>query len=192
MKKVVLLIAGVALFASNVDEINKKLDLLLQKINQLEKKVDKKDAEIEKLKTQLKLQKQEMKKETQNVKTDIQKQMALKSCKRLKVVDFKYKYHDEVIPYYDVSLTLKNTYPKKVTYISGNLYVEDKDGVTIFQDFFKRKVDLPVGGEVTFSHTHQLNSEIEKYLKDENPQNLKIYFTPIQVEFADGTLTQCN
>jgi len=110
MKRLLFLAVGATiLFASN-DDINKKLDLLLQKIEQLEKKIDSKDEEIKKLKKEIKQNKQEVEKQ---VKT----QLAIKSCKKIKVVNLKYEYHDEVIPYYDIEVTLKNEYPKKVVYL---------------------------------------------------------------------------
>jgi len=194
MKKLIILGVSAAslLFAASNDDINKKLDLLLQKIEQLEKKVDKKDSEINQLKQQLNKQQQEIKKQNVEVQKKVKEQLAIKSCKKLKVVDLKYKYHDEVIPYYDITVTLKNTYPKKIVHFSGNLFVEDKDGVKILQDFFKRDVELPVNGEITLHHIHQLNSDLEEYLKDENPENLKIYFEVIEAEFADGTNIECG
>jgi len=193
MKKLALLsAAAIMLFAASNDDINKKLDLLLQKIEQLEKKVDKKDTEINQLKQQLNKQQQEIKKQNVEVQKKVKEQLAVKSCKKIKVVDLKYKYHDEVIPYYDITVTLKNTYPKKIVHFSGNLFVEDKDGVKILQDFFKRDVDFPVNGEITLHHTHQLNSDLEKYLATENPKNLKIYFEVIEAEFADGTSVKCG
>lgn len=193
MKK--LAIAGlsvVCLLASSSEDINKKLDLLLQKIEQLERKVDKKDTEIETLKKELKNQKKEIQKREEETKKEFKTQLAIKSCKKIKVVNFQYKFHDDVIPYYDLSITLKNEYPKKIVYLSGNLYVEDQDKVKIFKDFIKRDVNLPVNGEISFKKVHQLNSELEKYLSTENPQNLKIYFEVIKAEFADGTNVECG
>lgn len=185
MKRLLFLAVGATiLFASN-DDVNKKLDLLLQKIEQLEKKIDSKDEEIKKLKKEIKQNQQEVEKQ---VKT----QLATKSCKKIKVVNLKYKYYDEVIPYYDIEVTLKNEYPKKIVYLSGNLYVEDKDKVKILQDYIKRDIDLPVNGEITIKKIHTLNSELEKYLKDEDPKNLKIYFEVIKAEFADGTNIECG
>jgi len=194
MKKLIILGVSAAslLFAASNDDINKKLDLLLQKIEQLEKKVDKKDSEINQLKQQLNKQQQEIKKENKEVQKKVKEQLAVKSCKKIKVVSMQYKYHDEVIPYYDITVTLKNEYPKKITYLSGNIYVEDKDKVKIFKDFIKRDVDLPVKGEITIKKTHQLNSDLEEYLKDEKPENLKIYFEVIRAEFADGTNIECG
>ena len=194
MKKLLILsvVSSALLFATNNDELNKKLDLLLQKIEQLEKKVDKKDTEIEKLKKELNKQQAEIKKNNEKVKKEFQEKLAIKSCKKIKVVNLTYNYHDEVIPYYDLTMTLKNKYPKKIVYLSGNLFVEDKDGVKILHDFIKRKVDLPVGGEITIKKTHQLNSDLEETLKNENPENLKIYFEVITAKFADGSKVECG
>ncbi|AZV46077.1 hypothetical protein C3L23_01955 [Nautilia sp. PV-1] len=193
MKKLLLIgLSAAVLFAASNEDINKKLDLLLQKIEQLEKKVDKKDAEINQLKQEIQTQQKEIKKSNEEVKKEVKTQLATKSCKKIKVVNLKYKYHDEVLPYYDLTVTLKNTYPKKIVYLSGNLFVEDKDGVKILQDYIKRKVDLPVGAEITIHKTHQLNSDLEKYLATENPKNLKIYFEVIKAKFADGTNVECG
>ena len=193
MKKIVVgMLAGCFLFAASSDEINKKLDLLLQKIEQLEKKVDKKDAEIETLKKELQNQKKEITQKNIAVEKEVKKQLAVKSCKKIKVVSLKYKFHDEVIPYYDLTMTLKNTYPKAVVKLTGNLFVEDKDGVKILQDYIDRKVNMPVNGEITIKKSHTLNSDLERYLATENPQNLKMYFEVIKAEFADGTNVECG
>jgi vacuolar-type H+-ATPase subunit I/STV1 len=193
MKKLLFIALSIVfLFASSNDEINKKLDLLLQKINQLEKKVDSKDAEIDKLKKEINSQQKEIKTNNEKVQKEVKSQMAVKSCKKIKVVSFKYKYYDEVIPYYDLTFTLKNTYPKKIVYLSGNLFAEDKDRVKILQDYIKRDIEIPAGGEVTIHKTHQLNSDIEKYLATEKPENLKIYFEVIKAEFTDGTNVECG
>jgi uncharacterized protein YggL (DUF469 family) len=193
MKKLLLIgLSAAVLFAATNEDIDKKLDLLIQKVEQLEKKVDQKDNEIETLKKEIQNQQREIKKSSEEVKKEVKTQLAVKSCKKIKVVNLKYKYHDEVIPYYDLTITLKNTYPKKIVYLTGNLFVEDKDGVKILQDYIQRKVDLPVGGEITIHKTHQLNSDLEKYLATENPKDLKIYFEVIKAEFADGTSLECG
>jgi len=193
MKKFLLIaLSSAMLFATSNDEINKKLDLLLQKINQLEKKVDQKDNEINQLKLQIKKQQEAIQEENKKTQEELKKQIAIRSCKKIKVLNFSDKYHDEVIPYYDLTFTIKNTYPKKIVYLVGNLFVEDKDGVKVLQDYVKRKVDLPVNGTLTIKKTHQLNSDMEKYLKDENLENDKIYFEVIKAEFADGTNVECG
>ena len=193
MKKLIIgMLAGSLLFASSNDDINKKLDLLLQKIEQLEKKVDKKDSEIEQLKKELNQQQKEIKKQNEEVEKKVQDQIAVKSCDKIKVVGFKYKYHDDVIPYYDITVTLKNTYPKKIVFFSGDLFAEDKDGVKLLQDYYKRNITIPVGGEVTLHHIHTLNSDFEKYLKDEKPSDLRVYFKVIDARFADGTKLECG
>jgi low affinity Fe/Cu permease len=188
MKKLILsaLIVS-AVFATSNDDINKKLDLLLQKIEQLEKKVEKKDSEIEKLKKELKKQQQEIKKQEQTT----QKKFAVKSCNKLKVVSFNYEYHNDVIPYYDLTIKMKNEYPFTVTFIRGSLYAEDKDKVKILQDYIERNVNIKPNETITIKKKHILTGELEKYLKDEKPENLKVYFKPTRVEFKDGEKVEC-
>jgi len=180
MKKLILsaLITS-AIFASN-DDINKKLDLLLQKIEQLEKKVEKKDSEIEKLKKELKKQQK-----------TTQKKFAIKSCNKLKVVSFNYEYHNDVIPYYDLTIKMKNEYPLTVTFIRGSLYAEDKDKVKILQDYIERDVNIKPNETITIKKKHILTGELEQYLKDEKPEDLKVYFKPTRVEFKDGEKVEC-
>ncbi len=191
MKKFLsICLAGAFLFAANAnnDDINKKLDLLLQKIEQLEKKVDKKDQEIETLKKEIQQQQQEIKTQQQETK----KQFAIKSCNKLKVISLRYKYHGEVIPYYDLDIKIKNTYPAEVTYIQGSLYAEDKDRVKILQDYIDRSVDMKPGEVIEIKKKHIISDEMEKYLKDEKPEDLKIYFEPSRVEFKNGQRLECN
>jgi len=59
-------------------------------------------------------QKKEIKKREEETKKEFKTQLAIKSCKKIKVVNLKYKFHNEVIPYYDLTITLKNEYPKKL------------------------------------------------------------------------------
>ena len=188
MKKLILsaLIAS-ALFATSNDDINKKLDLLLQKIEQLEKKVEKKDSEIEKLKKELNQQQQEIKKQEQTT----QKKFAIKSCNKLKVVSFNYEYHNDVIPYYDLTIKMKNEYPLTVTFIRGSLYAEDKDKVKILQDYIERDVNIKPNETITIKKKHILTGELEQYLKDEKPEDLKVYFKPTRVEFKDREKVEC-
>ena len=190
MRKIFLIIGLISyLFAaSSNDDINKKLDLLLQKINELEKKIDKKDEEINKLKKEIKQQKVEIKKQEEKT----QKQFAIKSCDKLKVINFKYKYHPEVIDYYDLEITIKNTYPEEVTFIRGSLYAEDKDRVKILQDYISRSVDIKPGEIIVIKKKHIVGSELERYLKDEKPNEIKVYFEPSRVEFKNGQKLECN
>ena len=188
MKKILLSALAVALvFGASNDDINKKLDLLLQKIEQLEKKVEKKDSEIEKLKKELQKQQKEIKKQENETK----KQFAIKSCNKLEVVDLKYKYNEDVIPYYDLTVKIKNNYPATVTFMRGTLYAEDKDRVKILKDFIQRDVDLKPNKTITVKKKHILTNDLEKYLKDENPKNLKLYFKPTRVEFENGQKVEC-
>ncbi|NPA12172.1 MAG: hypothetical protein GXO62_08010 [Epsilonproteobacteria bacterium] len=187
MKKLAALLIGSLLFASSAD-IDKKLDLLLQKLDSLEKKLNQKDEEIEKLKSELQKQQKEIKKQ----ETITKKEFALKDCNKIRVVSLSYEYHDEVIPYYNLHIVLKNEYPYDIKYIKGSLFAEDKDRVKILQDYIDRNIDLPKGKEVAIDKRHLLNSELEKYLKDEKPENLKIYFQPTRVEFKNGKILKCS
>ena len=187
MKKILITsLMGISfLFASNNEDINKKLDLLINKINQLEKKVDEKDKKIEELQKEIKTQKKEINKEVKN-------ELALKSCDKIKVSNLKYEYNGDVIPYYNLTFTLKNEYPKGIVYLVGNLFAEDKDGTIILKDYIKRKINLPVNGKVTIHKSHTLNNDLEKYLKDENPKDLHIYFKVIKAKFKDGESMECE
>ena len=189
MKKLLLiLILGIFAFASTNEDINKKLDLLLQKINELEKKVDSKDKQIEELKKELKKEQIEIKKQQINTK----KQFAIKSCNKIKVVSLKYTYHNDVIEYYDLTIELKNTYPEDIKYIQGSLFAEDKDRVKLLQDYIDRKVNFPKNKIIIIKKRHILDNELEKYLKDEKPTNLRIYFEPTRIEFKNGQVLECN
>ena len=187
MKKLVALALGVMLFAGSSD-IDKKLDLLLQKLDSLEKKLDEKDKEIETLKKELQKQQVEIKKQEKNTK----KEFALKSCNKIKVVSLSYEYHDEVIPYYNLHIVLKNEYPDDIKFIKGSLFAEDKDRVRILQDYIDRDVNFPKGKEIEIDKKHLLNNELEEYLKDEKPENLRLYFTPTRIEFKNGKVLECN
>ncbi|EDM22919.1 hypothetical protein FE773_04625 [Caminibacter mediatlanticus TB-2] len=189
MKKwLFLILAGVLSFSASNDDINKKLDLLLQKIDQLEKKVDAKDKQIEELKKELKKEQIAIKKQQEYTK----KEFAIKSCNKIKVVSLKYKYHNEIIPYYDLEIKLKNTYPENIKYIRGSLFAEDSDKVKILQDYIDREVDFKKGDIITINKKHTINNDLEKYLKDENPKNLYIYFKPTMIEFSNGYRLECN
>ena len=187
MKKIIFsLMLGGVLFASNSD-IDKKLDLILNKMNQMEKQLQQKDKEIEKLKKELQSQKKEIKKES----TTTKKELALKSCKNLKVVSFDYEYHGDVLPYYTISVTLKNSYPYTITYINGNIFFDDKDRTTLLKQFVKRDVNLKPGQNITLHFQHMIDGELEKYLKDEQKSNLNVYFSPTKLQFANKKELEC-
>jgi len=181
MKKVLILIIGVFLFGASNEEINKKLDMLLNMVIELKKEVSKKDKEIAKLKEELQKQKKETK-----------EKFAIKSCNLLKVSKFSWEFKDEVIPFYELEITLTNEYPKEIKFIRGSLIVEDKDRVEILQDFIDRSVKIPPKGSIEIEKKHLINAEIEMSLKDEKPQNLKVYFVPTRIEFSDGSKLECN
>jgi len=189
MKKILFLVLiSSFLFSSNLNTIEKKLDLILNKLNKIEKQLNIKDYEIKKLKKQLKIQEAEIKK--QQIQT--KKEFAIKSCDRVKVVSLKYEYYDEIVPYYKLRVVLKNKYPKDIKFIKGSLFAEDKDRVKILEDYINREVNFKANSTISIKQKHIINNDLEKYLKDENPQNLHIYFSPTRIEFKDGTVLECN
>jgi predicted RNase H-like nuclease (RuvC/YqgF family) len=189
MKKFLLpLTAAVFFFEADSDDINKKLDLILQQIQQLKQEVKAKDNEIEKLKKELKTQKQEIKQ--QEKKT--QEEFAIKDCKKIGVVSLEYKYVNNIIPYYKLTMALKNNYPKTIVYLQGNLYAEDKDGTKILKDFIDRDIEIKPGETVVIRKKHMVDGELEEYLKDEKPENLKVYFIVTKAKFKDGTEIKCG
>ena len=188
MKKVLFaFIAGSLLFASNSDDINKKLDLLLNKLDTLEKKLDEKDKEIETLKKELKQQQTQIKKQEINTK----KEFAIKSCDNLKVTAFNYQYHDNVLPYITFKVTIKNNYPYEITKINGNIYFDDKDGTTMIKHFIDRKVSIKPGESITISGQHMLVTDIEKMMKDEKPTDLEVHFDPTVLTFKNAQKLEC-
>ena len=188
MKKIIFsLMTGVLLFGAQNSDIDKKLDLILNKINQMEKKLDMKDAEIKQLKKEIQQQQKEIKEQKINTK----KAFATKSCKNLKVISFDYKYHYDVLPYYTITVTLKNVYPYTITYINGNIFFDDKDGTTLLKQFVKRDVNLKPGQKITLHFEHMITAELEKDLKNEKRSNLKVYFSPTELKFANSTPLEC-
>jgi len=188
MKKIFLCLGMAGLLFAQSEDINKKLDLILQQIQQLKQEVKAKDKEIERLKKELKTQKKEIKK--QEIKT--KEQLSLKDCRKIKVLSLKYKYKNEVIPYYELTFELKNEYPKTIVRFDGNLYAEDKDGVKILKDYVDRKVEIKPGEKIVIHKKHIINNELEKYLKDERPEDLKVYFVLTHASFKDGTDLSCG
>ncbi|MEO1928033.1 MAG: hypothetical protein ABGX26_05030 [Nautiliaceae bacterium] len=182
MKRFLIFLAfGSFLMAASLDEIDKKLDYLIKKVDLIEKKLDKKNKEVEAIKKDLKKEKKEIK-----------KTLAVKDCKKIKVVSFSDTYEGGVIPSYELNYKLKNKYPKTVTFISGNLYVRDKDGVTLLKDYFERKVNLKPNEVLNVKKGHIINSELEMDLKDENVKDLNFEFKLNEVKFSDFTSLECN
>jgi len=189
MKKFLLAlgVAGV-LFGADSADINKKLDLILQQIQQLKQEVKAKDKEIENLKKELKTQKEEIKKQEEKTKQEF----AIKDCKKIEVVSLDYEFKDTVLPYYNLTIVLKNNYPKTIVYLQGNLYAEDKDGTKILKDFIDREIVLKPGESVVIKKKHLVDGELEMYLKDEKPENLNIYFVVTKAKFKDGSELKCG
>jgi Skp family chaperone for outer membrane proteins len=198
MKKIisVLAIVSVMFAANNNDELNKKLDLILQKMNELEKKVSQRDKEIENLKKELKQEQKkiqiQVKKQQEEQKKELENRMVLSSCKNIGVSNFSYKYHDDVIPYYTLTYTLTNKYPKKIVHLKGDLIIEDKDEVKLLQDYIDRDVDLAPGQSITITKVHTVTSDMEKNLAGEKPENLKVIFEVIRADLADGGRVECG
>ena len=181
MKKIIILLGlGLMLFASSNADIEKKLDLILNKLDKIEQKLSIKDMKIKQLQKELKEQK---------IKTS--KQFALKNCKNLKVVSYDYEYHNEILPYYTIKVTLKNFYPYTVTYINGNIFFDDKDGTTILKQFVKRDVKLKSKGKITLYFNHMIGNELEKDLKDEKKSDLNVYFSATDLRFANNQHLEC-
>ena len=188
MKKIILsIMAGVLLFASQNSDIDKKLNLILQKMNQMEKQLNMKDEQIKKLNNELKTQQKEIKQQKVNTK----KEFATKSCKNLKVASYDYVYHWGVLPYYTITVTLKNVYPYTITYINGNVFFDDKDGTTLLKQFVKRDVNLKPGQSITLNFQHMITADLEKDLKDEKRSNLNVYFSPTKLKFANANDLEC-
>lgn len=198
MKKIISVLATVSVMfaANNNDELNKKLDLILQKMNELEKKVSQRDKEIENLKKELKQEQKkiqiQVKKQEEAQKKAIENKLVLSSCKNIKVSNFSYKYHNDVIPYYILTYTLTNKYPKKIVHLRGDLIVEDKDEVKILQDYIDRNVDLAPGQSITIKKVHTVTNDMEKNLAGEKPENLKVIFEVIRADLADGGRVECG
>jgi len=194
MKKLILAaLTGSLLFAANAQsDIDKKLDLILNKLNMLEQKVEQRDQEIKELKQQLKQQELQIKKETKKTKQQLKKQLALNNCKNLKVVSYQYKYYNNVLPYYVIQVTLKNDYPYTITSINGNIYFDDKnDGTTFLKVYINRHVTLKPHQTITLKREYMVTSSLEKELKDENPNNLNVYFSITKLEFQNGQKLEC-
>lgn len=188
MKKIVLsLMAGALLFASQNSDIDKKLNLILNKMNQMEKQLNMKDEQIKKLNNELKTQQKEIKQQKVNTK----KQFATKSCKNLKVVSYNYEYNENVLPYYTITVTLKNIYPDTITYINGNVFFDDKDGTSLLKQFVKRDVNLKPGQNITLHFQHMITADLEKDLKDEKRSDLNVYFSPTKLKFANKKDLEC-
>jgi len=188
MKKLLFLglVSGL-LFSADLNTINQKLDLIINKLNKIEKELSIKDNEIKELKKQLKIQQTEIKK--QQIQT--KKEFAIKNCKNLKVVSYKYEYHDEVLPYYDISVTLKNDYPYTVKRFIGNIYFDDKDGTTLLKVYIDKKAEIKPNQTFTIKTQYMVSADIEKELSNENSKNLNVYFDITKLQFANGKTLEC-
>jgi PP-loop superfamily ATP-utilizing enzyme len=183
MKKIFILLIGAFLFASN-GNYEKMYNGIMDALNALNAKVDKQQEEIERLKKAFEaLQKQKSPKKEVKV---------INSCKKIDVKDLKYKYVNSFFPYYKISFELKNNYPNEVTYIQGYLIAEDKDKTRVLEDYIDRKVNIKSNSFVKIQKAHEIRNELEKYLKDENVKDLRIYFKPTRIEFKNKKVLECN
>ena len=175
------IITSVLLFAQSNTNIEKKLDYLIKRMNKMEKQLNNKDNEIEKLKHEVNKQKVETKKE-----------FMTKSCDKLKVEDFSFIYHKNVLPYYTLNYKLKNTYPYDISRVSGKLYIKDSDDITMLTDFVDKEQNLPKGSYIVVNKTHSIQSDLEKTLKDDKQGTEKLSFHPLTIEFKNGQKINCG
>ena len=184
MRKILLLVfSALLLFGASNQDIEKKLDYLMQRMNKMEKQLNSKDQEIKELKQEVKKQKIETKKE-----------FMVNSCDKIEIENFTYKYDDTLLPYYDLTYTLTNTYPYDITYISGKINVQDiEDDIKIFTDFANKKIFIGKnGGKVVIHKKHSITGELDKVLKDESANNIKVTFSPSNITFKNGKKISCG
>jgi hypothetical protein len=192
MKKLItFLLASVFLLAADkvtLKTIDYKLDLVLKKLNAIQKELKIKNEEIKKLQKQIKLQQKQIQKQAEATKVEL----AVKSCNKIKVVNLKHTYYPSIIPYYMLTVTLKNEYPYTITYLKGDLIVQDLQKTQILDAFVSKKVTLKPGESVTFTFKHVLNSPLEKYLQSATKKNSIMSFRPVYVQFKNGKDLECD
>ena len=184
MKKilVLLVLSSLLVFADTSNsEINKKLDFILKRMNKMEKQLKSKDVEIESLKKEVKKQ-----------KVETTKKFILSGCDKIGVKNFRYVYNDIVLPYYDLSFSVVNNYPYDIASFAGKLTVKDKDGSTILSDFISKNKVIKPKGTLQIQKRHSIIGEIEKILKDEKIEDLKVTFAPIKINFTNGQKAKCG
>jgi hypothetical protein len=64
--------------------------------------------------------------------------------------------------------------------------------VKILKDYVDRKIEIKPGEVAVIHKKHLINNDLEKYLKDEKPENLKIYFVVTHANFDDGSDLSCG
>jgi len=183
MKKlfISLLLPSVLLFSATNSEIEKKLDMIIERMNKMQKQLNSKDVEIKKLKKEVK---------KQNIET--KKEFMIKSCDKLKVTNFNYKYHNNVIEFYDLSYNITNNYPYTITKFMGRLTIKDSDDTVILTDFLEKKQTFKKNQTIHISKTHPLYGELDKELKNENPSNINVTFSPTAIKFSNGKTINCG
>ena len=184
MKKLLLLaFSALLLFGASTQDIEKKLNYLIQRMNKMEKQLNSKDREIKQLKQEVKKQKIETKKE-----------FMVNSCDKIKVKDFSYIYDSTLLPYYDLTFSLQNDYPYDIAQVSGKLYVKDiSDDIKIFTQIVDKKVIIKKsGGKATIQARHPVSGQLDKVLKDEPSNNIKVIFSPSTITFTNGKKVSCG
>ena len=196
MKKLVLpFITGAFLFAAGNSDINQKLDLILQNLSQIDQKIDVQDKKINTLEKKVNIQNKKLNQKIKTQQKKFHQNLAISKCNGIKVKDFSYKYHGEVLPYYVFNYKLVNTYPKTIIYIEGEVKIQDKDGTNLISDFIKRKnVNIPANGGILpiVNKQHTVIADMEKELNGENTKNLSIMFEPTKIVFSDASKLSCG
>jgi DNA repair exonuclease SbcCD ATPase subunit len=184
MKKImfVMVVLSSMLFANNVD-----LNSVLQKLDMLEKKVSNNEKEISELKTKLKKKTEEMEKNAKKYNI-----FEAVKCDYISVSDLKYRFIDDLIDAYSLNFNLKNDYDYDIKYINGDLEAYDKDKVRILNFNLLRDINVKSKETQSVKAHHPIESELEYYLKDENPKNLTIKFKVRKIIFQNGRELNCH
>jgi len=176
-----LFITSALLFAESNTDIEKKLNYLIKRMNKMEKQLGQKDSEIKQLRQEVKKQ-----------KIDTKKEFMTKSCDKILVKNFNYKYHKNVLPYYNLSYNLENDYPYGIKSITGKIYVEDSDGITILTDFIDKQESIPSKSQISIKSVHSVQSDLEKTMAQEKLSSLKVTFKPTTIIFKNSKRISCG
>ncbi len=182
MKKIaIFLLIPIFIFAATNSEIEKKLNYLIERMNKMEKLLNSKDKEIKNLKKEVKKQ-----------KVETTRKFILSGCDKIGVKNFRYVYNNLILPYYDLSFTIVNNYPYSIASFAGKLTIKDKDGSTILTDFISKDIVIKPKATLHIQKRHSIIGEIEKILKDEKIEDLKVTFTPTKINFTNGQKAKCG
>ena len=185
MKKVIFLLFILSSFAFSASnsEIEKKLNMIIDRMNKMQKQLDSKDKEIKRLKSEVKKQ-----------KTETKKEFTINSCDNIKVVDFDYTYNGNsgIMPYYVLTITLKNNYPYAIKKFAGKLLLKDQSNVTMLTEYIESKQNIGKNQTITIKKNHMINSQLESTMKTEPPSNIKTLFSPSVILFENGQKAKCG